>query len=84
MLAMSRSWVLAGWTSTAGGSVSGSVRFEKGALAPPSGPGLGVRLDREALANLHKQYVDCGIRKRDDAKEMRKYRPDWKSDRPRF
>lgn len=61
-----------------------NFKFEKGALAPPPGPGLGVRLDRAALATLHKQYVDCGIRKRDDAKEMRKYRPDWKSDRPRF
>ncbi len=59
-------------------------RFEDGSLAPPPGPGLGVRLDRTALRTLHQQYLDCGIRKRDDAKEMRKYRPDWNSDRPRF
>jgi glucarate dehydratase len=61
-----------------------NFRFEGGSLAPPPGPGLGVRLDRAALAMLHKQYLDCGIRKRDDAKEMRKYRPDWNSDRPRY
>ncbi|MBI1243843.1 MAG: glucarate dehydratase [Alphaproteobacteria bacterium] len=59
-------------------------RFEAGSLSPPSGPGLGVKLDRSALSTLHHQYVTCGIRKRDDAKEMRKYRPDWNSARPRF
>ncbi len=59
-------------------------KFEAGSLAPPPGPGLGVRLDRSALAALHRQYLDCGIRKRDDAKEMRKYKPDWSSVRPRF
>jgi glucarate dehydratase len=59
-------------------------RFRDGALAPPPGPGLGVRLDRAALAQLHRQYIECGVRVRDDAKEMRKYRPDWSSARPRF
>ncbi len=62
----------------------GKLAFEGGSLAPPQGPGLGVRLDRTALATLHRQYQTCGIRKRDDAKEMRKYRPDWSSARPRF
>lgn len=62
----------------------GKLEFEGGSLAPPPGPGLGVTLDRAALATLHRQYLDCGIRIRDDAKEMRKYRPDWSSKRPRF
>ena len=62
----------------------GKLRFEGGSLSPPKGHGLGVRLDRTALATLHRQYQTCGIRKRDDAKEMRKYRPDWSSARPRF
>jgi glucarate dehydratase len=62
----------------------GRLRFEGGTLAPPPGPGLGVKLDRDALKRLHRQYLDCGIRTRDDAKEMRKYRPDWSSARPRF
>jgi glucarate dehydratase len=61
-----------------------NFRFVDGALAPPPGPGLGVTLDRAALARLHRQYLDCGIRKRDDAKEMRKYRPDFDPARPRF
>jgi len=62
----------------------GKLEFEGGSLAPPPGPGLGVKLDRAALATLHRQYVECGIRIRDDAKEMRKYKPDWSSKRPRF
>jgi glucarate dehydratase len=62
----------------------GKLKFEDGSLAPPQGHGLGVRLDRTALAALHRQYQTCGIRTRDDAKEMRKYRPDWSSARPRF
>ncbi len=62
----------------------GKLQFENGALAVPKGPGLGVTLDREALAALHRQYLTCGVRKRDDAAEMRKYRPDWSSNRPRF
>jgi glucarate dehydratase len=62
----------------------GKLRIENGALAPPAGPGLGVTLDREALARLHQQYLDCGIRVRDDTSEMRKYRPDFNPARPRF
>lgn len=62
----------------------GKLRIENGSVAPPEGPGLGVRLDRAALARLHQQYLACGIRVRDDAKEMRKYRPDFNPARPRF
>ncbi len=62
----------------------GKLAFENGTLAPPPGPGLGVRLDRSALAALHRNYLDCGIRKRDDAAEMRKYDPNFSSERPRF
>ena len=62
----------------------GKLRFEDGALPLPSGPGLGVRLDRDALARLHEQYLRCGIRDRDDVTEMRKYRPDWTGSLPRF
>ena len=62
----------------------GRLRFEGGALALPSGPGLGVRLDRDALARLHEQYLRCGIRDRDDVAQMRRYRPDWTGALPRF
>jgi glucarate dehydratase len=62
----------------------GKLRIEGGQLAPPPGAGLGVTLDRAALAQLHRNYVECGIRVRDDATEMRKHRPDFDDRRPRF
>ncbi|WP_342358947.1 glucarate dehydratase family protein [Terrarubrum flagellatum] len=62
----------------------GKLAIRGGALAPPAGHGLGVKLDRAALKRLHQNWLDCGIRKRDDGKEMRKHQPDWKGDRPRF
>lgn len=34
----------------------GRLRFEQGSLRVPTAPGLGVRLDREALARLHDNY----------------------------
>jgi glucarate dehydratase len=43
----------------------------------PSGPGLGVELDREALARLHDNYLRCGLTHRDDEVEMRKWQPGW-------
>ncbi len=62
----------------------GKLRFEGGALALPQGPGLGVTLDRTALAALHANFLACGIRRRDDGSEMRKHQPDWQGARPRF
>jgi glucarate dehydratase len=44
----------------------GAFSFHGGSLAVPTGPGLGVDLDRDALARLHEQYQRCGIRTRDD------------------
>lgn len=62
----------------------GKLAFEGGALRVPDGPGLGVRLDPDALARLHETYLACGIRDRDDVAEMRAYRPDWTGALPRF
>lgn len=55
----------------------GRFKFEDGAVAVPTEPGLGVTLDKAALAKLHQNYVDCGLTKRDDLVEMRKVVPDW-------
>lgn len=55
----------------------GRLEFEEGALAVPDGPGLGVEVDREALARLHDQYVACGLKERNDAIEMQKVEPGW-------
>lgn len=57
--------------------VGGRMKFIDGAVEVPSGPGLGVGLDREALARLHQNYLKCGLTKRDDLVEMRKKVPDW-------
>ncbi len=57
--------------------VGGRMKFTDGAVEVPSGPGLGVELDREALARLHENYLKCGLTKRDDLVEMRKKVPDW-------
>ncbi|QUX94311.1 glucarate dehydratase [Marinomonas sp. CT5] len=62
----------------------GKIQFENGAVVVPDKPGLGVELDREALAILAENYKNCGIRARDDVSEMRKYEPDWKGTVPRF
>ncbi|RKX35702.1 MAG: glucarate dehydratase [Verrucomicrobia bacterium] len=55
----------------------GRLRFVDGHVAVPEGPGLGVTLDRDALARLHQQYLDCGLTARNDAVEMEKVEPGW-------
>ena len=62
----------------------GALRFVDGTVPVPDGPGLGVTLDRDAVARLHEQYVGCGIRRRDDITPMRAVHPDWTGERPRF
>ncbi len=62
----------------------GRLTFEKGSLRVPRGPGLGVSIDREALARLHDNYLRCGIRARDDLGQMRKYDPTFTGKQPRY
>ncbi|HSV84819.1 MAG TPA: glucarate dehydratase family protein [Ramlibacter sp.] len=64
--------------------VGGRIAFTEGAVAVPSAPGLGVRIDQQALARLHEQYLACGIRQRDDLRQMRKYDPAFTGVTPRF
>ena len=40
--------------------------FSEGSVAVPDGPGLGVALDLDALAELHALYLSSGLRERDD------------------
>ena len=40
--------------------VGGRLRYEKGAVAVPEGPGLGVRLDREKLGQFHELFRRLG------------------------
>ncbi|GAA2267167.1 glucarate dehydratase family protein [Streptomyces atrovirens] len=60
------------------------LRFTEGRLAVPTGPGLGVELDRDALARLHRQYLDCGLRDRDDTGYMRRFEPSFSTKTPRW
>jgi len=62
----------------------GRIAFDNGAVRVPKTPGLGVALDREKLAELHEQYLTCGVRNRDDLTQMRRYDPDFKGQSPRF
>ena len=62
----------------------GKIRFDRGAVVLSEAPGLGVELDRDALAALAANYRTCGIRVRDDTAEMRRYDPGWTGRTPRF
>ena len=56
----------------------GHIKFEEGAVEVPREPGLGVTLDRDALAQLHQTYLDCGLTQRNDEIEMQKMQPEWR------
>ena len=59
--------------------------FHGGALPRPGRrPGLGVELDRDALARLHEQYLRCGLRNRDDTGYMRRVVPGYERKQPRW
>jgi glucarate dehydratase len=62
----------------------GVLRFVDGAMPVPTGPGLGVELDPDALERLHRQYVDSGRRTREDTAYMRRVQPDYDPTLPRF
>ncbi|KAL2827581.1 enolase C-terminal domain-like protein [Aspergillus cavernicola] len=64
--------------------VDGALEWADGGVVVPTKPGLGVEIDRVKLAQLHQQYLDCGIRKRDDTTYMRKFQPGFSSDIPRW
>jgi glucarate dehydratase len=64
--------------------VPGVLRFENGAVPVPTGPGLGIELDRDALARLHEQYLACGITERDDTGYYRRTDPTFDPTAPRW
>jgi glucarate dehydratase len=57
--------------------VGGRMKIEGGCVEVPKGPGLGVELDRAALAKAHATYKQVGITERDDVSEMKKKNPQW-------
>lgn len=62
----------------------GLIPFEDGAVRLSDAPGLGVELDRAALARMAEAYARCGPSHRDDTIFIRKLWPDWTAERPRF
>jgi glucarate dehydratase len=62
----------------------GALSFVDGAVPVPAGPGLGVELDRDALALAHQRFLDTNIRTRDDTGYMRKVDPSYERKTPRW
>lgn len=54
---------------------SGALDFVDGSVAVPTGPGLGVELDRDRLGQLHEQYLRTDVRRREDTVYMRTVEP---------
>jgi glucarate dehydratase len=64
--------------------VGGRLEFEDGGLVISNEPGLGIELDRAALARLHENYLASGLTRRDDEIEMQKVNPGWKFEAVRW
>jgi glucarate dehydratase len=64
--------------------VANPLPITGGAVTVPDTPGLGVTLDEDKLARMHEDYVNCGIRERDDESYRRRFEPDYVKRRPRW
>ena len=62
----------------------GVLSVVDGSVAVPTGPGLGVRLDRDRLGELHELYLSCGVRRREDTIYMRSIQPDFEVNTSRW
>jgi len=62
----------------------GKLQFHKGSIKVPTGPGLGVEIDYDALEEFHGLYLAQNLRDREDTDEMRKYIPDYERIVPRW
>ncbi|WP_432003570.1 enolase C-terminal domain-like protein [Streptomyces sioyaensis] len=60
------------------------LTFAAGSIPVPTEPGLGVTLDRDALARLHERYLKQGLFARDDLGYMRRFQPDFDPIKPRW
>ncbi len=65
--------------------VGGKVPIVDGAVVVPSTPGLGIEIDRDALARGRERFERGGIAERDDVSEMqRRVDPAWQHIQPRW
>ena len=55
----------------------GPISIVDGTVALPAGPGLGVTLDRDLLAEAHERYLSSDIRERDDGAYARRRVPEF-------
>ena len=62
----------------------GKIPIVDGTVQIGAAPGLGIEIDQAKLRSLHESYRACGIRQRDDVRQMRRYKPDWNAVKPRF
>jgi glucarate dehydratase len=63
----------------------GKIRFTNGAIEVPTAPGLGIEVDRDALARGYERFQRIPYRDRDDVGYMRKaVDPAWSSSLPRW
>ena len=60
-----------------------SVGFPSSAAAHPSIPQI-MRAYRDALERLHRQYLECGLRSRDDTGYMQRLHPSYELQSPRW
>lgn len=72
------------WNSADEIVAGGALKFVDGALPVPTSPGLGVTLDRDALARAHERYQRCAIRVRDDTGYLQRFRPEYSGKLPRW
>ncbi|MCX5335572.1 glucarate dehydratase family protein [Streptomyces sp. NBC_00140] len=64
--------------------VPGVLELRDGHVEVPTGPGLGVELNHDALDRLHHLYVDSGVRSRDDTGYMQRFDPSYELRLPRW
>ncbi|GGF20289.1 glucarate dehydratase family protein [Williamsia phyllosphaerae] len=62
----------------------GVLGIRDGSVTVPTTAGLGVEIDEDALAAMHQQYLDCGIRDRDDTGYMQSIEPGFVNSSPRW
>lgn len=72
------------WNSAEEIIEGGPLQFVDGSLPVPTSPGLGVTLDRDALARAHEHYLHTPIRLRDDTAYMQRFDPGYSATLPRW
>jgi glucarate dehydratase len=56
----------------------GTFAFVDGSVAVPTGPGLGVDLDRDALARMHERWRRSPYRRQDHEGHLRQFQPGFR------